>query len=139
MYKQNMAKRIFAGLLSAALLLTVLPTAPAAAQSDAECICTPQEGIHADTCPLYVPAETEPVVTEPAVTEPEVTEPVETEPVETDPVVTEPDETEPVETTPAAEETPEESSGFNGGLIAILAAVIAAVCAVFVTLKNRKK
>lgn len=104
MYKQNMAKRIFAGLLSAALLLTVLPTAPAAAQSDAECICTPQEGIHADTCPLYVPAETEPVVTEPAVTEPEVTEPVETEPVETEPVVTEPVETEPVETQPVETE-----------------------------------
>lgn len=104
MYKQNMAKRIFAGLLSAALLLTVLPTAPAAAQSDTECICTPQEGIHADTCPLYVPAETEPVVTEPVITEPEVTEPVETEPVETEPEVTEPAVTEPAVTEPAQED-----------------------------------
>ena len=48
-------------------------------------------------------------------------------------------ETEPVtETTPAAEELPE-STGFNGGMIAILAAVIAALCAVFIALKNRKK
>ena len=48
-------------------------------------------------------------------------------------------ETEPVaETTPAAEDLPE-STGFNGGMIAILAAVIAALCAVFIALKNRKK
>ena len=48
-------------------------------------------------------------------------------------------ETEPVaETTPAVEELPE-STGFNGGMIAIFAAVIAALCAVFIALKNRKK
>ena len=48
-------------------------------------------------------------------------------------------ETEPVaETTPAVEELPE-STGFNGSMIAIFAAVIAALCAVFIALKNRKK
>ena len=85
MDKKNIFKRSFAGLLSAVLLLSVLPVAPAAAENDPECICTPIENIHAETCPLYIPAGTDSTPSEPVPSDPAPSDPVPSEPVPSDP------------------------------------------------------
>jgi len=92
MNKRNIKKQIFAGLLSVLLIVSILPAVPAAAEGDVEvlCTCTPVEGIHAENCPLFIPAE-------PAETDPPVTDPPATDPPVTDPPVTDPPATEPPE------------------------------------------
>lgn len=78
MEQQNIRRRIWAGLLSAALLISLLPATAVIAEGD--CTCTPTDGLHAQDCPQYTPADTN-SETDPAEMESTETEPAPVAPV----------------------------------------------------------
>ena len=98
-----MYRRIFAWILTLAMVFSLLPSAALAVGEvpETEPVVTEPTATEPE---VTKPAATEPQTTEPEVTVPVVTEPQATEPKATEPVATEPKATEPKATEPAATE-----------------------------------